>query len=49
MKTSLMKPDRFPNHIFFKKDDFLYVFGEFFLHMYDLKEDNWSRELFPLN
>jgi len=48
-KGSVMKPDRFPNHIFFKKDDFLFVFGEFFLHMFDLKADSWSREVYPLN
>jgi hypothetical protein len=49
VKGTLMKADRFPNHIFFKKDDFLFVFGEFYLHMFDLKKDSWSEDLYPLN
>ena len=44
-----MKADKFPNHIFFKKDDHLFVFGEHFLHMFDLKADGWAEEVYPLN
>ena len=46
---SLTKSDKFSNHIFFKKDELLYVMGESFLHMYDLTKNKWSEEVYPLN
>ena len=49
-RDEMAKTDRFLNHIFFKKDDSLYAFGEHFLHTYDLVLNKWSDEqVFPLN
>jgi len=46
---NICKPDRFSNHIFFRKHDCLYLFGELFLHIFNLKSNKWSKEVFPLN
>jgi len=49
-KDELAKSDRFQNHIYFKKDDSLFVFGEHFLHTFDLGLKKWSEdEIFALN
>jgi hypothetical protein len=42
--AGLAKADRFVNHIFFKRNNSLYIFGEHFLHVYDLKRNLWSDE-----
>jgi len=49
-KDEMAKSDRFQNHIFFRKDDSLFVFGEHFLHTYDLILKKWDEEeIFQLN
>ena len=46
----LAKPDRFSNHLFFKKDEHLYLFGESYLHMFDLRKSQWVKDkALPLN
>jgi len=40
----LARLDRFQNHIYFKKDTFLYCFGELNLHRFDLAENKWDQE-----
>ena len=49
-KDELGKSDRFQNHIYFRKDDSLFVFGEHFLHTYDISAKKWDdEEIFLLN
>ena len=40
----LAKPDRFHNHLYFKKDGFLYCFGEQYLHRFDLRLNKWDTD-----
>ena len=40
----LARLDRFQNHIYFKKDTFLYCFGEMNLHRFDLTENRWDQD-----
>ena len=47
--SKLAKQDRFPNHIYFKKDDKLFVFGEFYLHMFNITKQKWVKDPIPLN
>ena len=47
--SKLAKPDRFTNHIYFKKEEKLYVFGEFYLHTLNLTKGKWVLEPTPLN
>ena len=47
--AKLSKPDRFQNHVYFKKDNKLYCFGEFYLHIYNLEKSKWVKEATPLN
>jgi hypothetical protein len=47
--SKLAKPDRFTNHVYFKKEEKLYVFGEFYLHTLNLQKEKWIQDPTPLN
>ncbi|TNV84120.1 hypothetical protein FGO68_gene4153 [Halteria grandinella] len=47
--SKLAKGDRFQNHIYFKKEEKLYVFGEFYLHTLNLTKEKWVQDPTPLN
>ena len=47
--SKLAKGDRFSNHIYFKKEEKLYVFGEFYLHTLNLTKEKWVLDPTPLN
>ena len=47
--SNLDKPDRFQNHLYFKKDEKLYVFGEFYMHILNLAKEKWIKDPIPLN
>ena len=38
----LSRADKFQNHLYFKKDNFLYCFGEQSLHRFDLTQNKWD-------
>ena len=42
---TLGKADRFINNLYFKKDNYLYCFGESYLHRFDLDKNAWQEEI----
>ncbi|CDW85214.1 kelch motif family protein [Stylonychia lemnae] len=47
--SKLAKQDRFQNNILVLKNEKLLVFGEFYLHSFNLEQQKWVKDPIPLN